>query len=41
MNLNTQKVDVTTENNEKIIWFEYDAADLYIIRTYFWQGLLL
>ncbi|MGF9786839.1 hypothetical protein ABEW96_12020 [Bacillus velezensis] len=31
MNLNTQKVDVTTENNEKIIWFEYDAADLYII----------
>ncbi|MCW5194688.1 hypothetical protein BJQ91_02195 [Bacillus amyloliquefaciens] len=31
MNLNTQKVDVTTENNEKIIWFEFDAADLYII----------
>jgi len=31
MNLNTQKVDVTTESNEKIIWFEYDAADLYII----------
>ncbi|MES1027563.1 hypothetical protein [Bacillus velezensis] len=31
MNLNTQKVDVTTENNEKIIWFEYDAVDLYII----------
>ncbi|OIS62862.1 hypothetical protein A4A36_13815 [Bacillus subtilis] len=31
MNLNTQKVDVTTENNEKIIWFEFDAADIYII----------
>lgn len=31
MNLNTLKVDVNTEYNEKIIWFEYDAADLYII----------
>ncbi|MCP6680736.1 hypothetical protein [Bacillus nakamurai] len=31
MNLNNQKVDVTTENKEKIIWFEYDATDLYII----------
>ncbi|PIK30645.1 hypothetical protein CS954_12220 [Bacillus siamensis] len=31
MNLNTQKVDVNTEYNEKIMWFEYDAADLYII----------
>ncbi|MCR9040018.1 MULTISPECIES: hypothetical protein [Bacillus] len=31
MNLNTLKVDVNTEYNEKIIWFENDAADLYII----------
>ncbi|MBT2634133.1 hypothetical protein J7E23_12670 [Pseudomonas sp. ISL-88] len=31
INLNTQKVDVNTEYNEKIVWFEYDATDIYII----------
>ncbi|BCE04602.1 hypothetical protein RSC2_02599 [Bacillus paralicheniformis] len=27
----TQKVDVHIESKEKVIWFEFDATDVYVV----------